>query len=124
MPDDSTREELATYQYLMRQENLRLKNYWATLDERRRHASVSSARRAGLSIHSTGQTDPRHQFRTRRISERDRADLTHNLDLSFMTHDEEGIPIPKTATGALLSVATYLRTTQPPADDPNAALHR
>ena len=40
MPEDSTREELATYQYLMWQENLRLKNYRATLDERRRQASM------------------------------------------------------------------------------------
>ena len=64
MPDDSTRDELVTYQYLMWKENLQLKNYRATLDEHRRQASVSSVGRAGLSIHSTGQTDPRRQSRT------------------------------------------------------------
>ena len=35
-----------------------------------------------------------------------------------------GVPIPKTATGALMSVATYLQATQPPENDPRAALHR
>ena len=41
-----------------------------------------------------------------------------------MSLDEGGVPIPKTATGALMSVATYVQATQPPEDDPRAALHR
>ena len=44
MPEDSTCEEIATHQYLLWQENLRLNNYQATLDEHRRQASASSAR--------------------------------------------------------------------------------
>ena len=40
MPKDLTHEELATYQYLMWQETLRLKAYRATLEERRRQASA------------------------------------------------------------------------------------
>ena len=40
-----------------------------------------------------------------------------------MSLDEEGIPVPKTATGALMSVATYLQATQPLENDPRAALH-
>ena len=41
-----------------------------------------------------------------------------------MSLDEEGIPIPRTAIGALMSVAMYLQATQPPEDDSRAALHR
>ena len=41
-----------------------------------------------------------------------------------MTHDDKGIPVPKTAASALFSVGAYLKAMQPPADGPNAALHR
>ena len=34
------------------------------------------------------------------------------------------IPVPKTAQGALTSVAAYLKATQPSDGDPNATLHR
>ena len=55
---------------------------------------------------------------------RDRNNVTRNLEASFMSVDEQGIPIPKTASGVLMSVATYLQATQPPESDPRAALHR
>ena len=40
-----------------------------------------------------------------------------------MTYDEEGLPVPKTAAGALYTAAAYLEAIKPPADDPNAKLH-
>ena len=56
------------------------------------------------------------------LPEYERAQITRNL--SFMTEDADGIPVPKTAAGALFSVGAYLKALQPPADDPAAALHR
>ena len=42
-----------------------------------------------------------------------------------MTYDEEGVPVPKTAAGALFTAAAaYLEAIKPPADNPNAKLHR
>ena len=41
-----------------------------------------------------------------------------------MTYDEEGVPVPKTAASALFTAAAYLEAIKPPADDPNAKLHR
>ena len=41
-----------------------------------------------------------------------------------MTFDEEGVPVPKTAAGALFTAAAYLEAIKPPANDPNAKLHR
>jgi hypothetical protein len=125
MPEDSTPEELAAHKYIFWQETLRLKNLKATLDERKKAASASSARRAQLSsLYSSGGTQQRSRSRLAHLTASERAALTRDLDVSFMTHDEDGIPIPKTAQGALMSVATYLKATQPPDSDPNAALHR
>ena len=127
MPEDSTAEELAAHKYIFWQETLRLKSLKAALDERKKAASASSVRRAQLSsLYSSGRTSSHHRSRSRmaHLTESERAALTRDLGMSFMTHDEEGIPIPKTAQGALMSVATYLKATQPPDSDPNAALHR
>ena len=41
-----------------------------------------------------------------------------------MTYDEEGVPVPKSVVGALFTAAAYLEAIKPPADDPNAKLHR
>jgi hypothetical protein len=58
------------------------------------------------------------------MAEADRTRLTRNLDSSFVTEDENGIPVPKTANAALISVETYLRLTQPPEGDARALLHK
>ena len=52
--EDATAEDLQCYQYLLWQESLKLKEQERTLAERRRQASLSSARRAELSIQSSG----------------------------------------------------------------------
>src|SRR6185369_5658854 len=122
MPANSTLEEMLTYQYFNWQESLRLKNYRATLEERRRQASLSSQRRKELSLGSTRQPTPRPRSRLASLPEHEKAQITRNL--SFMTEDTDGIPVPKTTAGALFSVGAYLKALQPPADDPAAALHR
>ena len=58
------------------------------------------------------------------MTEDDRARLTRNLDSSFITEDENGIPVPKTANAAIMAVETYLRLTQPPEGDARALLHK
>ena len=58
------------------------------------------------------------------MADADRTRLTRNLDSSFVTEDENGIPVPKTANAALISVETYLRLTQPPEGDARSLLHK
>ena len=58
------------------------------------------------------------------MTDADRTRVTCNLDSSFITEDENGIPVPKTANAAIMSVETYLRLTQPPEGDPRALLHK
>ena len=58
------------------------------------------------------------------MTDADRTRVTRNLDSSFITEDENGIPVPKTANAAIMSVETYLRLTQPPEGDPRALLHK
>ena len=109
MPADATPDELAKYNYFNWQESQRLKQYRATLEERRRQASISSARRRQLSMSSTGATEARRRSRFDRITEHERADVTRNLDNSFLTVDSNGIIQPKTAEGALISIGSYLQ---------------
>ena len=40
-----------------------------------------------------------------------------------MTLDSEGVLVPKTAEGALISLGAYLKATAPPAGDPAEELH-
>src|SRR5664279_5324407 len=41
-----------------------------------------------------------------------------------MSMDAEGNVMPKTPAAAILASTTYLRTTQPPENDPRAEVHR
>src|SRR5665811_1217129 len=63
MPADATREEMLTFQYFNWQESLRLEQIRATLEERKKQASLSSARRRKLSMSSTGRADARPRSR-------------------------------------------------------------
>jgi hypothetical protein len=58
MPAGSTPEEMLTYQYFNWQESIRLQNYRATLEERRKQASLLNARRREQSLGSTRQPTP------------------------------------------------------------------
>ena len=112
------------YNYFNWQETMRLKQYRATLEERRKQASISSVRRRQLSLGSTGATEPRHRSRFANIPEGERSGVTRNLEHSFMTLDADGVLVPKTAEGALLQIGAYLRATAPPAGDPAAVAHQ
>ena len=58
------------------------------------------------------------------MTDEERAVFTRNLESSYMTEDAEGIPAPKTASAALMSIGTYLQLTQPPEGDPRANVHK
>ena len=127
-PAEPTREEMMAYQYLVWKENEKLLHEKADLARRKELADASSARRAAYSFSSSGpnvtQDNRRSRPRINLMTDAERAVATRNLDSSIMTEDADGIPIPRTASGALMSLSTYLRATQPPEGDPRAALHR
>ena len=54
----------------------------------------------------------------------ERAGFTRNIESSYMSEDAEGIPVPKTASAALMSIGTHLQVTQPPEGDPRANVHK
>ena len=58
------------------------------------------------------------------MTDEERAGATRNLESSYITEDTEGIPVPKTASAALMSIGTYLQLTQPPEGDPRANVHK
>ena len=49
---------------------------------------------------------------------------TRNLESSYLSEDTEGIPVPRTASAALISIGTYLQLTQPPEGDPRSNVHK
>ena len=57
-----------------------------------------------------------------RIPKADRNNVTRNLEASFMSVDEQGIPIPKTAAGVLMSVATYANQARIKINDTRVAI--
>ena len=124
MPPTSTPEELLTFNYFNWQESMRLRHDRDVLEEHKKQASASSARRRELSMNSTTNLGSKHRSRLSGLPESQVEALTRNLGVSYYTHDEVGRPIPKTAAGALYTFAGYLQATKPPAGDPNTELHR
>jgi hypothetical protein len=126
-PPDAPREDAMAVQYLLRKEGEKIRAEKAELARRRRDADASSARRAAHSFtQSTEVTQGarRNRARVPQMTEAERARLTRNLDSSFASEDENGIPIPKTPGAALMGLNTYLRLTQPPGEGERALLHK
>ena len=123
LPANATPEEVLTLQYFQWQESIRLKNYRAVLEERKKQASISSARRRALSTSSTGRNDPANRSRFINLGDADLAAVTRTLNPAFVAVDAEGVPIPTEPAGALMTLGTYLRTIEPPAGDPKRDQH-
>ena len=112
---------------MLRKEGERLRAEKADLLRRKRDADASSARRTALSFTSSTEVNQgarRNRARVPLLTDADRTRVTRNLESSFVTEDDNGIPVPKTANAALISVETYLRLTQPPEGDARSLLHR
>ena len=91
--EDATPKDLQCYQYLLWQENIKLKEQEKVLAERRKQTSLSSARRADLSVQSSGRSQPsRDRPRYLRMTEGARTTVTRNLENSFTSLDDGGIP--------------------------------
>ena len=130
-PEDASREDMLAYRYLMWKDTQKIRLETERLARRKEAADESSARRAALSFtSSSNQTSVvhegggRHRSRLHRMTDQDRIAATRNLETSYLTEDAEGIPIPKTASAALMSIGTYLQLTQPPEGDPRANVHK
>ena len=132
MPEDASREELMAYHHLLKQAHDQMHRTRVEFDERRQQADESSERRRQLS--STRQSsssrrtlvskDHEHRSRVHRMPRASRREMTRNLDSSFMTVDPTGGVVHITPQAAVIVATTYLLSTQPPENDPRAALHR
>jgi len=118
---------LSAYHSILERNRVRLAKLEAELEKRRQDADTSSLRRAELSeLPSVGSHSRGSKYRPRipRLSERDVAGITQNLNNSFMMMDSVGLMRPKTAEGAAVQLAAYLVGNPPAPDAPQAALHR
>jgi hypothetical protein len=97
-----TQEELMAYHHLLELSCRHLQAMLQELEERKRRADESSARRAQLSAsrnHSSMRTSapqPRHRSRVRMLLGDSHRGTTKSLESDFMTIDTAGNIIPKT----------------------------
>jgi hypothetical protein len=65
----------------------------------------------------------RHASRVENLKYSERRSLSKNLELSFLSIDEQGNIIPKTPEAALVAAQTYMYTTRPSPGDPREHMH-
>ena len=129
-PEDATMEDMLAYRYLMWKYTEKLRIETEALARRKAATDESSARRAALSFASSSnqasvvQGGRRHRTRLHWMTDEERLAATRNLESSYLTEDTEGIPIPRTASAALMSIGTYLQLTQPPEGDTRANVYK
>ena len=58
------------------------------------------------------------------MTDKERLAATRNLESSYLSEDTKGIPVPRTASAALMSIGAYVQLTQPPEGDPRSNVHK
>jgi hypothetical protein len=130
MGENVTQEELVAYHHYLEISRRHLEATLQELNEHKQHADESSARRAALSASAsrssarTPTVQPRHRSRVHMLSSDSRRETTKSLESDFMMIDDASNIITKTPEASVLAVTTYLQSTQPPEDDPRAAIHQ
>jgi hypothetical protein len=87
-------------------------------------ASIALHKACSDASYTNSKRHRRHGSRVENLEHSERRSLSKNLDLSFLSVDEQGNIIPKTAETALVAAQTYIYTTRPSPGDPREHMHR
>jgi hypothetical protein len=115
------------YHYALRQQSKLLAKERIEVQKRKDSAIAASdaTRRACRDAsYTNAKRHRRHGSRYENLKYSDRQSLSKNLDLSFLSVDEQGNIIPKTPEAALVAAQAYLHTTRPSPGDPREHMHR
>jgi hypothetical protein len=127
IPMDASKNMLLGYHYALRQQSKQLARERSEIQKRKDSAITAST--ALHKAHSDAsytniRMHQRHGSRVENLEYSERRSLSKNLDLSFLSVDEQGNIIPKTPEAALVAAQTYLYTTRPSPGDPREHMHR
>jgi hypothetical protein len=87
-------------------------------------ASIAYHKAHSDALYTYSKKHCRHGSRFENLEHSERQSLSKNLDLSFLSVDEQGNIIPKTLEAALVAAQTYLYTTRLSPGDPREHMHR
>jgi hypothetical protein len=127
IPSNSSKDMLLGYHYALRQQAKQLAKEKIEIQKRKDSAIAASnaARRARSDAsHTNTRRNRRHGSRYDNLEYSERQSISKNLDLSFLSVDEQGNIIPKTPEAALVAAQAYLFTTRPSPGDPREHMHR
>jgi hypothetical protein len=127
IPTNASKNILLGYHYALRQQSKQLAKERIEIQKRRDSAVAASEAyhkaRSDASYTNSGRHH-RHGSRFENLEYSERQSLSKNLDLSFLSVDEQGNIIPKTPEAALVEAQAYLHTTRPNPGDPREHMHR
>jgi hypothetical protein len=127
VPSNSSKDMLLGYHYALRQQAKQLAKEKVEIQRRKDSAIAASnvARRARSDVsHTNARRNYRHGSRYENLEYSERQSISKNLDLSFLSVDEQGNIVPKTPEAALVAAQAYLLTTRPSPGDPREHMHR
>jgi hypothetical protein len=127
IPSNSSKDMLLGYHYALRHQAKQLAKEKVEIQRRKDSAIAASnaARKARRNAsYSNARKNRRHGSRYGNLEYSDRQSISKNLDLSFLSVDEQGNILPKTPEAALVVAQAYLLTTRPSPGDPREHMHR
>jgi hypothetical protein len=114
IPTNASKNMLLGYHYALRQQTKQLAKERIQIQKRKDSAIAASdaARKARSDAsYTNSKRHHRHGSRFENLEYSERQSLSKNLDSSFLSVDEQGNIIPKTAKAALVAAQAYLHTT-------------
>jgi hypothetical protein len=127
IPTEASKNMLLGYHYALRQQSKQLAKERIEIQKRRDSAIEASAayhRARSDASYTNSRRHRRHGSRFENLEYSERQSLSKNLDLSFLSVDEQGNIIPKTPEAALVAAQAYMHTTRPNPGDPREHMHR
>jgi hypothetical protein len=114
IPVDASNEVLQGYHFTLHRQSRYLAKERS--ETRKRRESVSAASKAmhearSNASHTNSKRHNKHGSRVENLEHSDRRNLSRNLNLSFLSVDEQGNIMPKAPEAALVEAQTYLYTT-------------
>jgi hypothetical protein len=127
IPVDASKNMLLGYHYALRQQAKQLAKEKVKIQKRKDSTIAASAAFYKAHIdasYTNSKRHYRHGSRMENLEYSKRQSLSKNLDLSFLSVDEQGNIIPKSPEAALVAAQTYLYTTRPSPGDPREHMHQ
>jgi hypothetical protein len=126
IPADASKNMLLGYHYALRQQSKQLAKERIEIQKRKDLSIAASAAYHKACINASYTNSRRHRrhgSRFENLEYSERQSLSKNLNLSFLSVNEQDNIIPKMPEAVLMAAQTYLYTTRPSPGDPREHMH-